>query len=168
MLCLLLATANVQSRPSVRAVWSTLLNRAMQLSRQARWNEFVEEGQLKQRLQQNKTIDPNHQSLIDETKDPSSPFYISMISSNIGGQSNRTSLNSVGVKGQTQPAQMTKLFSYDFSTLTPSRVMHTTKRPLITYINVSNLEEPDLVEVSRFDLSRSVEITEFLVESSEV
>src|SRR5699024_11212327 len=131
--------------------WSSLLKRAFDLGRTAKWNEFIEEQKsesMRMDSQTNRT--KSNQSLIDETKDPESPYYISMISSNIGGghaSANRTIGNNKKEPGSGQPGLVNKLFNYAFSTATPSRVLHTTKRPLVTYINVSNLEEHDSSEV---------------------
>ena len=123
--------------------WTSLLKRAFYLSRTAKWNEFIEEQKSDSLKADNKT--KTSQSLIDETNDPNSPFYISMISSNIGGNyltnNNRTTNGNKRDPTSPQPSLVSKIFNYAFSTVTPSRVLQTTKRPLITYINVSNLEE---------------------------
>lgn len=135
--------------------WSTLLRRAIDLSRSVKWNEFVEEQKSESTTKASIIVDnrnKSNQNLIDETKDPESPFYISMISSNIGGGNQGLSPNrSMLIKSkeqmnQSQTGLASKLFTYAFSSV-PSRVLLTTKRPLITYINVSNLEEHDEREV---------------------
>ena len=146
LICFLVSGA--QGKSTVKTYWTSILNKAIELSRNARWNEFIEEEQAHKaanNLIVNKTSNPN-QSLIDETKDPSSPYYIAMISSNIGGNHNvmnRTGGHNSSTINHHQPESITKLFSYDFPSGNPSRVMHTTKRPLFTYINVSSLDEHD-------------------------
>lgn len=132
----------------------TFFGRALELSRESKWNEFMEEQNSKLNRAQNQpksTFNHNktaiHQNIIDETKDPNSPYYIAMISSNIGGQYynvNRTNsiTNSFGNAFLNKSMPISKLFNYAFTSV-PSRAILTTKRPLITYINVSNLEEHD-------------------------
>mgnify|MGYP000657420047 CR=1 FL=1 len=155
-----------------------------QINRYGKWNEFIEEQNLKQQQQQQHsslsspssatairgqtsiplttlTVIPLsssstsiNQSVIDETNDPNSPYYISMISSNISGSFNRSNIqkNSSTLQSSSSSSSsssshsngfITKLFNYAFSTTAPSRIMLTTKRPLITFINVTNLDEMD-------------------------
>ena len=128
--------------------WSSLFKRAYDLGRTAKWNEFIEEQKTESvRMDSQTNRTKSDQSLIDETKDPDSPYYISMISSNIGGghqSGNRTIGNNKRDPNGGQQGLVSKLFNYAFSTGTPSRVMQTTtKQPLVTYINVSSLEEHD-------------------------
>lgn len=105
-----------------------------------------------------------NQSFIDETKDPESPFYIATISSNIGGNHNQLNRQNhskirdssiVDSPKTNQSGFLNKLFSYAFSTISPSRAMLTTKRPLITYINISNLEEHDSDDFRRNSLAET-------------
>ncbi|XP_027201483.2 doublesex cognate 73A [Dermatophagoides pteronyssinus] len=149
-----------------------------QINRYGKWNEFIEEQNLKQQQQHSSlssttairgqtsiplttlTVIPLsssstsiNQSVIDETNDPNSPYYISMISSNISGSFNRSNIqkNSSTLQSSSSSSSssshsngfITKLFNYAFSTTAPSRIMLTTKRPLITFINVTNLDEMD-------------------------
>lgn len=131
--------------------WSSLLRKAFDIGRTAKWNEFNEEHKSDSLRMDNSTNrSKSSQSLIDETKDPDSPFYISMISSNIGSgggshtapTGNRSTGSNKKDAANGQQGLVSKLFNYAFSTV-PSRVLQTTKRPLVTYINVSNLEEHD-------------------------
>jgi len=154
---LLLCQTNSQLLAGPRS-WSSLFKRAFDLGRTAKWNEFIEEQKtesVRMDIQTNRT--KSSQSLIDETKDPDSPYYISMISSNIGGghqSGNRTIGNNKRDPNGGQPGLVSKLFNYAFSNGTPSRVMQTTtKQPLVTYINVSSLEEHDSENGSKLNSS---------------
>lgn len=153
-------TGRTDALVRMKKLIKTFFGRALELSRDSKWNEFIEEQNSKLTRAQNQfplmnqpksTFIHNktalHQNIIDETKDPNSPYYIAMISSNIGGQyynANRTNslANSFGNVFANKSMPISKLFNYAF-TSAPSRAILTTKRPLITYINVSNLEEHD-------------------------
>lgn len=177
---------------------SSLMKKALSLGRVSKWNEFMEEQEEKLKQQQQEHLHPvpvpqviplplqvsssssspifiesynknqSKENLIDETKDPNSPYYISMISSNIGGSfsslkqnlsqassTTKTSVNESPVEvpssllnGDTSASSVTKQLLFPI-TSQPSRVHHTTKHPLINSINVSNLEQdelPDQVE----------------------
>lgn len=176
----------IECRTPRKQLLANLINKALGLGRMSKWNEFMEEQpsrtsatlSVKSSNESSSTSNSKTQSLIDETKDPNSPFYISMISSNIGGShasntllnirntniNNNISSNNITntqsssnspllqsstptISSQTpsSPGSLNKLFTYAFPSTHPPRGQ--LKRPLITYINVSNLEEHETVDV---------------------
>ena len=128
--------APIRSRPS----FSNILKRALlktfaassgdPTKRVSKWNEFMEEAQNK----------PN--------KTQTNVFEESIVmSSNLGQSAQAGGSSPSHPKDPLNPINsilLSKLFNNAFLTA-PTRVMQTTRRPLVTYVNISNLEEHEEV-----------------------